>query len=61
MKFLNCQYENRFTFVKSTGYEERFSNHYSLGIYGASTVLGVVTLNVIPGMFFQVIAVGYGH
>lgn len=58
---LNCQYKTKFTFVKSTGYEERFSNHYSVEIYGTFTVLDVCTLHAIPSMFFQVIAVGNGH
>lgn len=45
MKLLNGQYENKFTFMKSTEYEERLSNHYSLVIYGASIVLDVLKLN----------------
>lgn len=47
--------------MKSTEYEERLSNHYSIVIYGASIVLDVLKLNAIPGMFFQVIAVGHWH
>lgn len=61
MKFLNCKYENKFIFMKSTEYEERFSNHSSIVIYGASIVLDVLKLNAIPGMFFQVITVGHWH
>lgn len=45
--------------MKSTEYEERFSNHYSVVIYGASIVLDIAKLNVIPGMFFKVIVVGH--
>lgn len=50
---LNHQYETKFTFVKSTGYEEKFSNPCSVGIYGTFAALDVLTLHAIPSMFFS--------
>lgn len=41
--------------MKSIEYEESFNNHYSLVNYGAFIVLDVLKLNVIAGVFFQVV------
>lgn len=52
---LNCQDENKVTCMKLTEYEESFNNYYSLVNYGAFIVPDVLKLNVISGMFFQVV------